>query len=118
MEKIEKSLVKVRRHLMRQYGNEQALANDLKNCADSDKNGNLSVDEFKNFLINKCETSLIDKSITKSDLEGFMSAFIYNAQGQTSVDGVAPIIFCNDSDKMTRYLNQRYRANPPPAFIN
>lgn len=118
MEKIEKSLVKVRRHLMRQYGNEQALAEDLKTTADSDKNGNLSVDEFKNFLIDRCQLSLIDKSLTKSDLEGFMSAFIYNAQGQTSVEGVAPMIFCKDADKMTRYLNQRYRANPPPSFIN
>ena len=47
-----------------------------------------------------------------------MSAFVYNAQGQTSVDGVAPITFCKDADKMTRYLNQRYRPNPPPAFTN
>ena len=47
-----------------------------------------------------------------------MSAFVYNAQGQTSVDGVAPIVFCKDADKMVRYLNQKYRANPPPAFIN
>lgn len=65
MEKIEKSLVKVRRHLMRQYGSEQALSDDLKKTADTDKNGNLSVDEFKNFLIDRCQISLIDKSLTK-----------------------------------------------------
>jgi hypothetical protein len=54
MEKIEKAMVKVRRHLQRKYGSEEALAEHLKNKADSDKNGNLSVDEFKNFLLDSC----------------------------------------------------------------
>jgi len=91
-------MIKVRRHLSRKYPNEQALADHLKNNIDGDKNGNLSVDEFKSFLVDSCHNEIIDKSLTKQDLEGFMSAFVYNGQGQTSLEGVAPIVFCKDSD--------------------
>ena len=46
---------------------------------DTDKNGNFSVDEFKSYLINTCGDAMLDQKLTKDDLEGFMSSFVYNA---------------------------------------
>ena len=52
---------------------------------DKDKNGNLSVDEFKNFLVGTCQDELVEQTLSKKDLEGFMSAFVFNAQGNTKL---------------------------------
>lgn len=55
----------------------------------------------------------------KSDLEGFLSSFVYNAQGNTNLKNIAELVFCNDAEKITRHLNGgRVRPNPPPQFVN
>jgi len=79
MEKIEKANLKVRRHLATQFGSQDNMDACLTENVDTDKNGNLSVDEFKTFLIESCGTAVLAQKLTKQDLEGFMSSFVYNA---------------------------------------
>ena len=73
----------------------------------TDKNGNLSVDDFKTFLIDTCAESLYGQKVTKKDLEGFMSSYVYNAQGNTNVSDVSDLVFTKDTDKVVRYLSTR-----------
>jgi len=47
-----------------------------------------------------------------------MSAFVFNAQGNTKLGQVAPLVFLQDHQQLSRFLTQRARANPPPSFIN
>jgi len=44
----------------------------------ADKNGNVSVDQVKNFVLENCKEQMINKRLSKKDIEGFLSSFIYN----------------------------------------
>ena len=57
------------------------------------------------------------KHLSKKDVEGFLSCFIYNAYGQTNVHNVPMLVF-TDENYAARMLNHRLRANPPPADVN
>ena len=63
----------------------------------ADKNGNISVDQLKNFVLSCCKDELVNKHLSKKDIEGFLSAFIYNQYGNTNMKSVAPIVFSNDN---------------------
>ena len=78
MEKIERGSLKVRRALAKHYGTIENMNKALTQI-DTDKNGNMSVDEFKTFLLDSCGKSLLDQKLDKKDLEGFMSSFVFNA---------------------------------------
>ncbi len=82
-----------------------------------DKNGNVSVDAMKQFVISHCQNEMMQKKITKQDVEGFLSAFVYNAYGATNASSIAPLVF-TDENYVAKKLNGRSRANPPPAYIN
>lgn len=82
-----------------------------------DKNGNVSVDDMKQFVIGHCQNEMVTKKITKQDVEGFLSAFVYNAYGATNASTIAPLVF-TDENYVAKKLNGRQRANPPPADIN
>jgi hypothetical protein len=58
----------------------------IKESLKADKNGNLSVDDFKAFIIEQCKEDLIHKRLHKKDIEGFLSAFVYNAYGATDIN--------------------------------
>ena len=52
MNEIEELVLKRREKVLKQE--KDALEKHIVECVDKDKNGNLSVDEFKNFLIGTC----------------------------------------------------------------
>jgi hypothetical protein len=56
---------------------------------------------------------MINKKLQKRDIEGFLSAFIYNAYGATNIGNVAPLVFTDDN-YVSKKLNNRVRGNPPP----
>lgn len=60
---------------------------------------------------------MINKKLNKKDIEGFLSAFIYNAYGSTNVDSIAPLVFTDDNF-VAKKLNHRVRGNPPPPEVN
>jgi hypothetical protein len=60
---------------------------------------------------------MVNKKLNKKDIEGFLSAFIYNTYGGTSFKDIAPIVFSNDN-YISKKLNHRKRGNPPPPEVN
>jgi len=68
----------------------------LKDKTGVDVNGNLNVDDFKTFIVDQCREELIQRKVTKTDIEGFLSAFQYNIHGATSVTSVAPLVYETD----------------------
>ena len=60
---------------------------------------------------------MINKRLTKRDIEGFLSAFIYNNYGATNFNQIAPLVFTDDN-VVAKTLNHRVRANPPPVDAN
>ncbi|MFO0116916.1 MAG: hypothetical protein ACK521_04645 [bacterium] len=60
----------------------------------------------------------MDRKISKHDLEGFLSAFVYNKYGATNVEKIAPLVFERDANSLSLKLASQVRANPPPEFVN
>jgi len=105
------------RHLKNVFGSQENMDQFLKENLKADKNGNVSLDQLKHFLVAHCTQEMVQKKITKSDIEGFLSAFVYNAYGFTSAGAIAPLVF-TDENYVAKRLNHRTRANPPPEDVN
>lgn len=106
------------RILKNKYSKQDKFEQVLKDGAGADENGNLNVDDFKAFLVDQCREELIARKVTKQDIEGFMSAFVYNKHGGTDIKGVAPLVYEPDANKLSKIITQQVRANPPPAVMN
>jgi uncharacterized protein YdcH (DUF465 family) len=118
LDQIDKRLHKVTRHLKRVYGNEAKLDAAIKEAVgEPDKNGNVSVDELKDWLLKACKEQMVQRNINKKDVEAFLSAFNYNAYGATNVEKVAKLVFTNDN-YVSKELARKLRANPPPDAVN
>ena len=118
LENIEQRLSRVTRYLKRHFGSERALDKALKdNIPEMDKNGNLSVDDLKSFVLHTCKEQIIHRHLNKKDVEAFLSAFNYNAYGATQIDSVSKMVFTNDN-YVSKELSRKIRANPPPDGVN
>ena len=60
---------------------------------------------------------MVQKKMEKKDIEGFLSAFIYNTYWSTNVEAIAPLVF-TDENYVAKKLNNRTRGNPPPPDVN
>ena len=118
LEEIERHLQRVNRHLQDKFGTAQKFETYLREKVDADKNGNISVDEFKFLIKDTLSEEVIKRRLTKRDLEGFLSAFKYNKHGATDISTIAPLVFERDVNKLTLALGTRQRTNPPPGFVN
>jgi hypothetical protein len=72
---------------------------------------------LKSFVLANVKDEMATKKINKKDVEGFLSAFIYNAYGATNANSIAPLIF-TDENYVAKKLNNRTRGNPPPPDVN
>lgn len=117
IEQIETRMVKVNRRLKKQFGDKDQFAKKVKEVIKADSNGNVSVDQLRDFILDMCEKDLIDRRIYKRDIEGFLSAFNYNCYGSTNIDEISNLIYTRD-DEIPNKLAERKRANPPPSDLN
>lgn len=69
-------------------------------------------------MVDQCREELIARKVTKQDIEGFLSAFVFNTHGSTDIHSVAPLVFEADPNKLSTTLATKVRANPPPALVN
>jgi len=60
---------------------------------------------------------LISRDVSKQDIEAFLSAFVYNKHGGTDFSKVTPLVYEKDPNTLTRMINDRVRAVPPPAVV-
>jgi Ca2+-binding EF-hand superfamily protein len=117
LEQIEKRVVKMNRLFRDKFKTEANLQASLQKVP-ADANQNLNVDDFKAFVVEQCREELIERKVSKQDVESFMSAFTFNNHGATCVEKVAPLVFETDVNKVATNLTTRVRANPPPALAN
>ena len=90
----------------------------LRESADTDKNGNINVEEMKAMIADTCSEEVTKRRLTKKDLEGFLSSFKYNVHGATDISTIAPLVFEKDTNKLALAIACNKRTNPPPANIN
>lgn len=115
---IERQLVKVNRFLQDKFKTQAEFEKYLRERVDTDKNGNISVDEMKAMIQETCGDEVVKRRLSKHDLAGFLSAFKYSTHGATDISAVAPLVFERDSNKLALALSSRVRTNPPPRFVN
>ena len=101
LENIERHLIKVNRFLQDKFQTKEAFETYLRDHADIDKNGNISVDEMKAMINDTCSQEVTQRRLTKKDLEGFLSSFKYNIHGATDITSIAPLVFEKDANKLT-----------------
>ena len=77
----------------------------------------MTVDQLRDFVLSMVETDMINQSISKREVEGFLSAFHYNAYGSTNIDEISKLIYTRD-DQISNKLAERKWANPPPEDVN
>lgn len=117
IENIENRTIKVNRKLKRAFKSKEELQAKIKSEIQADANGNVSVDQLRDFVLGLCEEELMGRKLVKRDIEGFLSAFNYNAYGATNVNEISTLIFTSD-DQIPHRLAERKRANPPPSEVN
>lgn len=99
---------KIRLFLRENLKSEPELVEELKSKA---KNSLISLNELKEYVIDKLQEKKTMK-ITKKELEGFLSSYIYNKDGVTPVEEVAKNIFMEDT-KASFELHRFKRSVPP-----
>ena len=69
-------------------------------------------------MVEQCREELIARKVTKQDIEGFLSSFVFNNHGFTDINAVGPFVYETDPNKLSTTLTTRVRANPPPVVLN
>ena len=87
---------------------EKTLMEELKSRTE---NNVISLEDLKNFVIDKLQQKKTLK-ITKKELEGFLSSYIYNKDGVTPIDEVSKNVFMEDT-KASFELHQIKRPVAP-----
>lgn len=70
------------------------------------------------FIIDTCKEDLKSRYITKQDVEGFLSSFVYNRYGGTDIKKVAPLIWEQNPQELNNLSKVHVRAVPPPHVVN
>lgn len=96
IEQIETKTIKVNRKLVKKYGTIENFKKIVGEQINSDANGNVSVDQLRDFVLSICEEDLINRKIFKRDIEGFLSAFNYNNYGATNINNISNLVFTRD----------------------
>lgn len=109
--------MKINRRLKKEFKTQDDLDKKIKTDIIPDGNGNVSVDQVRDFILTLVEPDMLQHKVTKRDIEGFLSAFSYNTYGATNIDGISKLIFLRD-DQIGEKLAERKWANPPPVDVN
>ncbi|CAG9324461.1 unnamed protein product [Blepharisma stoltei] len=99
---------KIRQFLREGVESQEELNEDL---AKAGFDGKVSQEQLKDFVISKLKEKQTIK-ITKKELEGFLSSYIYNKDGLASVPDITNNIFMEDT-KAAQELHIIKRAVPP-----
>ena len=60
------------------------MKNKINSTLVANVNGSVHGDNVRKFFIDQCKDLLINKTITKKDIESFLSTLKYNVHGETS----------------------------------
>jgi hypothetical protein len=96
IEKIEKRTIRMNRKLKRVFKSKEEVDKLVAEQVKPDANGNVSVDQLRDFVLSLCEEDLVSRKLSKGDIESFLSAFNYNAYGATAASDIGTLIFTPD----------------------
>lgn len=85
----------------------------LKDKLEVDKNGAVTRQSVQKFFIDNCHDLLVNKTIEKRDLEGFLSSLNYSVHGDTKIAEIAPRLF-GDSLRYDLFKKATRAAPPKP----
>lgn len=117
IESIERRMIKLNRRFKKTYPTQGDFDKKLRETVAADANGNVTVDQLRDFVLGLVEDDMVNQRVAKRDVEGFLSAFGYNAYGATNIDGISQLVYSRDDD-IPNKLALRQRANPPPVEVN
>lgn len=86
------------RRIRKKFDSKEKFEEEFMKEIKTDKHGNISVDQLKDFILHQCEEDIINRRLTKRDVEGFLSAFNYNMYGSTNASEACNMIFTKDSE--------------------
>ena len=86
----------------------------INNALEANVNGLVNGNSVRKFFIDECKDLLINKTVTKKDIESFLSTLKYNVHGDTLRDDIPKKLYSNT----IRYdlYNKAKRAPPPPPI--
>ncbi len=113
LEKIQQKALRVTRQLQRQFKSKADLQAKLAEALTPNKNGAVDKHDVQQFFVNQCRDLLIDKTIQKKDIEGFLSSLNYNVHGDTKLEEIAPRLF-GDSLRYDIFKKATRAAPPKP----
>jgi Ca2+-binding EF-hand superfamily protein len=116
LERIFTKTLKVTRILQAKFKTSESLATDLKGKVNADINGNIKSKDFEDYLLNTCKEELKKRKLSRRDLEGFLSSFVYSVHKTTDVNAVAPLVFSDDT-QISAKIHSLQRALPPPMNV-
>ena len=108
LESIQVKARKLKRLLRSRFQNEAALKEELTRVGEG---AGISLAKLKNFMNYEATKESTSDTVTKRDIEGFLSAFQYNTDGNADVHAVAKSIFSEEYSDDT--LTRKTRAMPP-----
>ena len=87
----------------------------INSALEPNANGSVKGNSVRKFFIDECKDLLVNKTITKKDIESFLSTLKYNVHGDTQRDDIPKKLYSNT----IRYdlYNKAKRAPPPPPPI-
>jgi len=108
LEGIQVKARKLKRLLRSRFQNEAALKEELARIGEGQ---GIPLARLKNFMNYEATKEATTETVTKRDIEGFLSAFQYNTDGNADVQAVAKSIFSEEYSDDT--LTRKTRAMPP-----
>ena len=115
IEQIEQKTIRMNRRIRKKFTQDK-FDEMFKKEVKPDKHGNISVDQLKDFILHQCEDDIMNRRVTKRDVEGFLSAFNYNMYGSTNMSDATKLIFTQDNE-IQKKLACRIRPNAPPEEL-
>ena len=104
------------RRIRKKFTTQKDFDDAFKKEVKPDKHGNISVDQLKDFILHECEDDIMNRRVTKRDVEGFLSAFNYNMYGSTNQSDATNLIYTQDNE-IQKKLACRVRPNAPPEEL-
>jgi Ca2+-binding EF-hand superfamily protein len=113
MELVIDRTLKVARQLQSKYKSQAAFDKELKQNVKADSYGNVSVEALEKYFIEICKEELAKHLLSRRDLEGFLSSFVYNRYKMTNINDITPQVFRDNNSIITNIYTVQ-RPGPPP----
>eukprot|EP01022_Parablepharisma_sp_SALTPOND_P002130 TRINITY_DN1087_c0_g1_i1.p1 TRINITY_DN1087_c0_g1~~TRINITY_DN1087_c0_g1_i1.p1 ORF type:complete len:796 (-),score=97.69 TRINITY_DN1087_c0_g1_i1:2456-4753(-) len=115
--RIVSKTLKVSRIIQAKYGTTEKFDQELKEKLKFDEYGNVHSQQLEEYLLNVCKDQLIKRELDRGDLEGFLSALVYNKHKTTDINSLAPLVFSDDT-QISKKIYSLQRPMPPPTDIS